>query len=213
MAASAIREVTITQESPILPIEELPFVAQRLPLLQPGLRDPHDRKRAGDRTVGLVGRWRALSDTLPKIRAATLACCEAVESKAGAVSIRVFDRPKFAAHKAAIGKHEEQIARLGTAILELNSLNCGWLEEMQDTRSSLATVEAQQQQLLSTHAAAALQRGARLRQAPEALLSGDQHYQGQKAMIERQIATAKNGLAKLEPEIAKIESILAGVGC
>jgi chromosome segregation ATPase len=212
--AANVREATIiTQENPILPIEELPFMRARLPLIQPGLRDPHDRRHAGDRTVGLVGRWRALSDTLPKIRAATLACCEAVESKTGAVSLRVFDRPKFANHKAAIIEHEEQIARLETAILGLDEMHAGFLYELQDTRSSLAATEAQQQQLLSTHAAAALQRGARLRQSPEAVMEADQLYQNQKATIERQIATAKQNLAKLAPEIEKIEAILSGVGC
>ena len=212
MAGATLREATITQESPVLPIEELPFVAQRLPLLQPGLRDANDRRRAQDRTCGLVGRWKVLSDTLPKIRAATLACCEAVEAKGGAVTLKVFDRPTFINHKAAIKEHEEQIGNLESAIRELDEMHAGFLSEMQDTRSSLATIEGQQRQMLSGVAANTLQRGARLRQSPEAILQADEIYQETRKRVESQVATAKQNLAKLEPEIAKIESILAGVG-
>jgi chromosome segregation ATPase len=204
---------TIAQESPIVPIAELPFVAQRLALLQPGQHSALDRKRVGDRTVLLIARWKILSENLPMIRAATLDCCEAVEAKGGAVTLKVFDRPKFANHKAAIREHEEQIAALEGAIRKLDEMHAGFVGELQDTRSSLSSVEPQQRQLLSGVAATALQRGARLRQTPEVILGQDQIYQAQKAKVEGQIATAKENLAKVEPEIEKIEAILSGVGC
>lgn len=212
MAASA----TITQGEPeaaIVPIAELPFMRARLPLCSPNLTGAIERKRAQDRTVHVAGRWKILSDDLPKIRAQTVTCLQATEGKNGAVVLKIADREKFDNLQSSIKSYEEQIANIEIAIRALDAMHAGFLSEMQDTRSSLATVESQQQQLLSTHAAAALQRGARLRQSPEAILEQDQLYQGQKAMIERQISTSKQNLAKLAPEIEKIEDVLARAGC
>jgi hypothetical protein len=214
--AASVREAAITQGEHMpgaVAIEQLPFMRVRLPLCAPGLTGSLDRKRAGDRTVHLAGRWKILSDDLPKIRAQTVTCLQATEGKNGALVLKIADRPKFDALKKSIADYEEHIANTEDAIRELDGMHAGFLSEMQDTRSSLEAVEAQQQQLLSSHAAAALQRGARLRQSPEKVLEADQLYQDKKATIERQIATAKQNLAKLAPEIAKIESILAGVGC
>jgi len=211
MPASVIREATIPQGEPVA-VEELAFMRERLPLLQPGLLRPGDRKRAQDRTVHLAGRWKILSDDLPKIRAQTLTCLEASEGKGGAVVLRIADREKFDSLKESIKTYQEQIATTEDAIRALDEMHAGFLDELHDTRSSLAGAEAQQRQLLSSVATGALLRGSRLRQAPEAVLEQDQIYQAQKGRCEFQIATAKKKLAEVVSEIEKIEAILTAAG-
>jgi len=53
-------------------------------------------------------------------------------------------------------RQEEETGKLERAIRELDSLRCGFLSEMHDTRSSLAAIEPQQRQLLSGIASAAI---------------------------------------------------------
>ena len=215
--AASVKEATIApgeHEAAIVPIAELPFMRARLPLCAPGLTGAIDRKRAGDSTVHLAGRWKILSDDLPKIRAQTVTCLQATEGKNGAVVLKIADREKFDNLQSSIKNYEEQIGALENAIRELNAIcPVDYLDELRATADSLRGTEPQQQQLLSTHATVALQRGVRLRQSPEMVLEHDQLYQSQKATIERQIATSKQNLAKVMPKIEKIEAILASVGC
>lgn len=215
--AASVKEATIAPVEPMLSavaIEELPFMKARLPLLQPDLHGAVERKRAGDRTTFLAGSWKILSDDLPKIRAQTVTCLQATEGKNGAVVLKIADREKFDNLQSSIKNYEEQIGALENAIRELDTIcPVDYLDDLRATADSLRGIEPQQQQLLSTRATVALQRGARLRQSPETILEHDQLYQSQKATIERQIATSKQNLAKVMPKIEKIEAILAGVGC
>jgi hypothetical protein len=193
----------------------LPFVRGRIHPYQDDIPEVIASQRSHDRTAILVRKYLTLVDNLPMIKSQTLTCCEVAESKGGAVVLRIFDRPKFEAIKQSIHDQEEQITAIEAAMRELDSMHCGWIDEMLATRSSLAHVEPQQRQLLSTFATAALQRGTGLnrRQGPEACLASDQIYQKKKAQVEKQIETAKKGLDDLIPRIEKIESILSSCGC
>jgi len=216
MAAIA-REPTVAQGEPTPgsagAVEELPFMKARLHLLQPERSDLVAVKRAQDRTVLVVRRYLIIQENLAIARAQTLSCCEAVEGKGGAVSLKICDRSKFDVIKQSIAEMEEETGKLEQAIRELDSIHCGILQEMQATRDSLQGIEPQQRQMLSSVAAGALQRGGNKRQPPEEILAGDQIYLQRKTQVESQIATAKKEMGVLSPEIEQIEDILAGVGC
>jgi hypothetical protein len=194
-------------------ITELPFFRARADLLQPGQHSATERKRSQDRTVLVVSKWVILNENLPMMRSQTLSCCEVSEGKGGAVVLKIHDKAKFAAVRESIASTEQEIAVTENAIRALDEMHAGFLSELHDTRTILQGVEGQQRQLLSNTAAAALQRGARLRLPPEAILEQDEIYQTQKTKCESQIATAKRNLAKFEDEITRIEAILDGVGC
>lgn len=199
-------------EAAIVPISELPFMRVRLDLLQPQ-RDAVGRQRAQDRTALLVAKWKILNETLPMIRSSTLSTLEAVEGKAGVVSLRICYREKYDAIQKSIKETTEGITELEQAARELDEMHAGFLSEMRNTRSSLLGVENQQRAMLNTWASSAIQRGANSRKSIEDILSGDQLYQGRKAKVEFQISNAKKALDTLSPEIEKIETILASVGC
>jgi chromosome segregation ATPase len=196
---------------PLVPIMELPFTRTRLPLLQAG-GNAVDAAHSRDRTCLLVGKWQALSDTLPKIRASTMTTQEAVEVK-GAVVLRIADREKYVSLQATIKDHQEQIASIEQAIRELDALNCGWLSEIRSQRDARSSVESQQRKMLSTWATAALNKGYNSKLSVEEILSKDQQYLDRKAKVESQIARAKTTLDALIPQIEKIEAVLSGVGC
>jgi len=196
-----------------VPIKDLPWVRARLSLFQAGNRDAVALKRAQDRTSLLVRRWQTLTENLSMIRAQTMTAIEATESKGGAVTLRIFDRPKFDAIKQSIRSQEEQITGLEGAIRELDGMHAGFISEMHDLRSSLGAVEAQQRTMLNSWAATALQKRPNIRLPAEEVLATDQLYLQKKAQVETQIKNAKEGLDVLLPQIEKVEAILEGVGC
>ena len=215
--AASVKETTITTDAGIspaalIPVEELPFVRARLALLQPQ-SDAVSRQRAQDRTVLLVAKWKILNETLPMIRSSTLSTLEAVEGKAGVVSLRICYREKYDAIQKSIKETTGGITELEQASRELDEMHAGFLSEIHNTRSSLLGVENQQRAMLNTWASSAIQRGANTRKSVEDILANDQLYQGTKSKVEFQISNAKKALDKLSPEIEKIESILASVGC
>jgi hypothetical protein len=67
--------------------------------------------------------------------------------------------------------------------------------------------------MLSSWASSAIQRGANSRKSVEEILANDELYQDKKTKAARQIETSKKALAKLEPKLERIESILSSVGC
>jgi len=207
--AAGVKETTIITDAALTPLEELPFVRVRLA----PQRDAVGRQRAQDRTALLVAKWKILRENLPMIRASSLSCCEAVEGKAGVVTLRIFDRPKYDAIQASIKETVELITKLDQAARELDAMHAGFLSELHNTRSSLQGVENQQRAMLNTFASAAIQRGTNSRKSVEDILADDQLYQGRKTNVEFQIKTAKAGLEKILADIERIESILSTCGC
>lgn len=209
--ATSVKDVSISPAAPIL-LEELPFVRARLGLITPQ-SDAVSRQRSQDRTVGLVRKWKVLSENLPMIRSSTLSALEVVEGKAGAVSLQIFDRPKYDAIQSSIRETSEEITKLEQAMRELDGMHAGFLSELHNTRSALSGVENQQHVMLGTWAAAAIRRGANSRNSVEDILATDQIYQSKKSKVDSQISNAKENLAKVLDQIAKIEGVLDAVGC
>ena len=212
MAASASKADAVTSDTE--PIESLPFVKLRLPLLQTGLADVFDRKRKQDRTTQLVVEWKALIETLPQVRAQTVSCCEASEGKSGAVTLKIFDRPKWDQIQTAIESFTADLESIEAAIRELNAFAATeYLFALHDTRLSLGGVEPHSRAVLTGEASAALLRGQKRGHVVEEALEKDEIYQNLKKTIEAQLATSKKNLAIVNEKIAGIEKILSGVGC
>lgn len=208
MAASALQTEAVGN------VESLPFVTLRRPLLRDGITDAIDKKRKQDRTVQLVMKWETLRETLPRVRAQTLTCLEAVEGKGGVVTLKIFDRPKWDQVQKSIAALTADLESIEAAIRELDSFAATeYLFALHDTRTSLGGVEAHSRAVLTSEASAALLRGQRRGHAVEEALEKDEIYQSRKKRVESQVETAKKSLASVSETIAKIDKILAGVGC
>ncbi|MEI6103137.1 MAG: hypothetical protein WCP70_04260 [Methanothrix sp.] len=213
MSAAKVQEVSSgPTPGAVMPIEQLPFVAARLSLLRADPHDAHARHHAQDRTFVLVHRWKVLVDQLPMIRSSTMGCLEAVEGKNG-ITFRIANREKYDTIQTTIREHSEQITRLEIAMRELDSVGCGWLDEMRSQRDSLAGAERQARSVLSSWASAAIQKNFGKSKSAEESLAEDPIYQAKKAGAEARIAKAKAELADLVPRLERIEDILSGVGC
>lgn len=213
MAASSSSNVAAAPSpSESAPIEDLPFTLARLRLF--GQQDAVSSRRRQDRTVALVSRWKATTETLPKIRQALLSCLEPVEGKGDVVTMRVCDRPRFDAIKETIAINQAEIAALESAIRELNSFAAtDFLIDLHDNRSVLNGVEGQVKAALSNESMAAIARGRRNGYSPEVALEKDEVYSNRRQKAESQIETSKRNLEAVNEKIARIESILDRVGC
>lgn len=212
MAASASKADAVTSDTE--PIEGLPFVKLRLPFFCDGLIDVIDQKRKQDRTTQLIVKWKTLRETLPQVRAQTVSCCEAIEGKSGAVTLKVFDRAKWDQIQKAIESFTADLESAESAIRELNSFAATeYLFALYDARTALGGVEPHSRAVLTSEASAALLRGQKRGHAVEEALEKDEIYQNRKKTIEAQLATSKKSLAIVNEKIAGIEKILSGVGC
>ena len=196
-----------------MPIEDLPFMVARLPLLRDeGRVDPVGRKRATDPTMGPVREWGVLVDSLPVVRSQTMGCLEAVEGKGGAVSLKVCDRPKFDSIQQTISSTVDRIAVLETAIKKLDEIGADlWLDDLNARLSSAKGIEAQQMERLRAVAAVVTGKPIYRGLGPEEALKSDEQYQRQKAIAESQIASAKAEISRLEPVAAGIREILESI--
>ena len=196
-----------------MPIETLPFVVARLPLLRDeGRVDPVSRKRATDPTMRPVREWLILVDRLPMVRSQTMECLEATEGKGGAVSLKVCDRPKFDSIQQTISATVDRIAFLETAIKKLDEIGADlWLDDIDARLSSAKGIEAQQMDRLRAVAAGVTGKPMYRGLGPEEALKRDEQYQRQKAIAESQIASAKAEILRLEPVAASIREILEAI--
>jgi len=187
-------------------------MAARLPLLQPSLKDPISAKRATDRTVGPIRRWRVLTENLPMIRMQTMTTLEATEGKSGAVTLRVCDREKFDALQKTIKDYQEQIAVLEEGIRKLDAIGADlWIDDLQSRLSSLAATKAQQRKVLATWANAAISKPVYRGLTPEEILGKDELYLHHKQLCEAQISKAKAEYDALLPVVEKTEEVLGSL--
>lgn len=211
LSKSIVESPTVVEE---IPITDLPFMKLRLPLLRDNLTDLTDRARARDRTVHLVAKWQILRESLPQIRSQSLSCCEAVEGKGGAVTLRIFDRPKYDNIQESIKQLGDELAACETAIRELNSFAAvDYWDAMDGTRTGLGGTERATKAGLAGHAQQAIARGLRLGKNAEQSLETDQIYQKKKALVDGHVSRAKANLAKLKEKMDRVDAILRSVDC
>lgn len=197
------------------PIDELPFTLARVRLLNQ--QDAVSQKRRPDRTVELIVRWQAMTESLPRIRQSLFSCLEPmITGKSDMVSMKIADgcRPRFDAIKETIALNQAEISALESAIRELNAFAAtDYLIDLHDNRSVLNGVEGQVRAALTNESMAAIQRGRRYGYSAEVALEKDVMYVKRKQLAESQTETAKKNLEAVLDKIKRIETILERVGC
>ena len=196
-------------------ISDLPFLVERLPLLNVGTStNMLDQKHASDRTTHVIRKWHALNQELRAARRETLACCEARPGKGDSAILAIADRAEFDRLQEAIAARQEQIGNLEQAIVKLdaliteNGIAPGYLAELQQRISGSKSSIFRQQKAISDWSTFHTKQNPRM--SPEDVLKLPE-FQKKRAAAEDIIKKDEAYLARMKPIVDEIERILASV--
>lgn len=194
-----------------LRIMDTAFVKARLPYIKDdGSRRGAEEQKASDPTTKAVRLLCGAKEALQLARLGSLKCCEARPGKGDTAILSVVDREGFDQLQDTIKTNTEKIAALEKAITELDSIAAPFLFVLSGLVSGAQSEVEYLQKRYSTVLGAGLQhwpnKGVEeVKKDPEIM---------QKAqMLEEAKAAEEKTVRELEPQIERIKSILAGVGC
>jgi hypothetical protein len=216
-AASAVKEdvqevhikPTIKSKAEI-PIEDLPFVQARLPFIEGKVRQG-DEMKTRDRTTAIIKKWHTRQAELAFTRLETLKCCEARPAgKGDAATLFVVNKARFDSYQQSIIEHFKELGRLETTIRSLDTLNAGFLFEMENAISGARSSRVQAEKMNANWLGTAIARspGKRIEE-----IQAIPDVKKREEMLARTKIYEQKTIAELEPKQKQIEDVLASVGC
>ena len=141
-----------------------------------------------------------------------MGCLEAIESKSGAVALKVLDRLQFNGLQDLIRNHMQEIMTVEGAIRRLDSLSYGWYQDLAEQVSALSHIEEEINSRMSKTATWVLRMEERSGLSPQDILSNNPEYASRKAEADKELKAGKARLAELKPKLAEFDSILESAG-